>query len=274
MNTKLPLLVAGSIAASCFCSLSAFGAAAASDTAANYASSWSATPANLGTGFGAWANQVINNSQPPYVGTYLDQSSYGNPDGVLSAGYAWGTYANGSPGTGEFDLMRPFTAGPSGSTSLQNQTFSIGIGSGGIGGTGSAIQLDIGPSVDLAYSGGGADTMTLGAFGVSYGGIGVSFTQLKAGLLVSLSVSGPLNSTSEGFTFTISPFAGGSALYTLSGTFDSTAYQTSYVEFQDQNTSNDAFVNNPTITAEGTVPEPSSIALLGLGAMLCLRRRK
>ncbi len=136
----------------------AFAAGTASDTASNYASpGWSTSPANLGSGFGAWGFTLNNYNSPPYVGTYLDLTSYGNPDAVLTGGYAWGTYANGSPGNGSLDMARPFTAGPSGSTSLYNQTFSVDIGSGGIGGTGSAIGVNIGTAFSLEYLGGGVD---------------------------------------------------------------------------------------------------------------------
>ncbi|MGH7981463.1 MAG: PEP-CTERM sorting domain-containing protein [Limisphaerales bacterium] len=255
----------------------AFGADAASDTAANYASSWSATPANLGSGFGAWNNQVINNNNPPYSGTYLDETSYGNSDGVLSAGYAWATYAN-TPGTvtPEMILSRPFTAGPSGSSSLYNQTFSAGIGSSGVGGSGSSLTVDVGTAFSLSYIGGGADNFWLGVDGGTASAIAVPFADLAAGLEVALSVSGPLNSLGESYTLTFSPFSGGPAIYTTSGSFDSLDYNTSSFTFDDNNTSNNQYLNNLTITPEA-VPEPSALVLSGLSGLFTLfafRRRK
>jgi MYXO-CTERM domain-containing protein len=249
----------------------AFAAAAASDTAANYVGTWSTTPANLGSGFGAWANQALNNNSPPYVGTYLDQTSYGNSGSVLSAGYSWGTYANGSPGNGEFILSRPFTVGTDGTANLNNQSFSIGIGSGGIGGAGSSLTLNIGSAFSLGYVGGGSDNMTLSVDGAAGSVVPVTFANLNAGLLVNLAVSGALNSTSEGYMLTITPFFGGAALYTASGTFDSSAYNTSSFSVADLNTSANAYVNNPTVT-----PEPSSLflGLSGLLTLLVVRRRK
>ncbi|HEV2319531.1 MAG TPA: PEP-CTERM sorting domain-containing protein [Verrucomicrobiae bacterium] len=259
-----------------FSGVTVFAAATASDTAANYAGSWSASPANLGSGFGPWANQVVNNDNPPYAGTYLDQTSYGNADGVLSAGYAWGTYAN-SPTTvtPEMILSRPFTSGPSGSASLYNQTFTVGIGSTGIGGAGSSVSVNIGTAFNLGYAGGGSDNFTFGVDGGATSPIPVTFADLNAGLEIALSVSGPLNSLSEVYTLTLSPFAGGAPYYTTSGTFDSADYKTSNFTFVDDNTSNDEFVNNLNISSEA-VPEPSALALLGvssLGTFLAFRRR-
>lgn len=255
----------------------AFAAATASDTAANYAGTgWSATNSpNLGNGFGPWDLGAIND-MPPYSGTYLDETAYGNPDGVLSAGYSWGTYANGSNSAGllgSFVMERPFTAG-GGSTSLVNQTFSIGLGSGGIGGAGSSIALSIGTAFSLDYGGGGSDNFFMYVDSGDEIPVAVDFAQLNAGIDVALTVTGPLNSTTEDYTLAISPFAGGPAIYTSSGAFDSSNYNTSFFLFGDNNTSNDAFVNNPTITS---VPEPTSIAMLGFAGMTTLlakRRRK
>jgi len=244
----------------------AFAAGLASDTAANYVGVWSATPANLGSGFDVWNNQTINGNNPPYVGTYMDQTSYNNSDGVLAGGYAWGTYANGAPGNGEFILSRLFTAS-GGTASLLNQTFSIGIGSKGL--SSGSIGLSIGTAFSLGYAGGGPDTLSVDGGPASV--VPVTFAQLNAGLLVALTVTGPLNSTSEGYALSMSPFAGGAPLYTTSGTFDSSAYNTSSFSFATLNTSADQFANNPTIVL---VPEPSTWALLGWGTLLVVRRRK
>jgi hypothetical protein len=252
----------------------AFAAATASDTAANYAASWGTTPPNLGSGFGAWNNNAINNNSPPYSGTYLDLTSYGNPDAVLSGGYAWGTYANSGPPTPAFVMSRSFLAGASGSTSLFNQTFSVGISSSGIGGTGSGLSVNLGTAFTLSYLGGGTDNMLLSVGGGSATALPVNYSNLSGGLLVALSVSGPLNSATEGYTLTLSPFAGGPAFYSGSGTFDSSVYNTSSFTFTDTDTSNNQYVNNLNISPEA-VPEPSTVAmsLSGLATLLAFRRR-
>jgi len=254
----------------------AFAAGTASDTAANYVGTWGTSAANLGSGFGAWSFTLNNASSPPYVGTYLDQTSYGNPDGVLSSGYAWGTYANGSPGNGSIDIARPFTAGPSGSTSLYNQTFSVGIGSGNFGSAG-AVGLSIGSAFNLSYAGGGVDNFFLSVDGASAVPVPVNFANLQGGLLIALSVNGPLNSAAEAYTLTFSPFVGATPYYAVSGTFDSSAYNTSSFTVADANTLSDAFFNNPNITPETAVPEPTSLVAYGLGglvSLLMIRRRK
>jgi hypothetical protein len=281
MNTKLnfsvdvSLIKSSAIIVALGLSVSGtFAAATASDMAANYSGGWSdVTSPNLGSGFGAWTI-VDNNGNPPYAGTYLDLATYGNPDVVVGGtpSSAWGTYANGAANA-FIDLTRAFNTG-GGSASLLNQTFSVAFNSSGIGGTGQSIGLGVGTAFTLGYAGGGPDNMTLSVDGGAANPILVNYAQLAAGINFALTVTGPANSTSEGYSLSISPFAGGSALYSGSGTFDSSAYNTSSFTLADNNTANNQYFNNLSITA---VPEPTTLALVGLSGLATLvavRRRK
>lgn len=256
----------------------AFAAATANDTASNYTGVWSTSPSNLGTGFGAWNVTVNNNDGPPYVGTYLAGS--GDTPIVDGGGNAWATYANttgGSGQTGSIIFVRPFTAGASGSSSLYNQTLSFDLGSGGVGPGQGNLSVQVGNAFKFQYDGTQTgDNMT---FNDPTSGLitnSVGFADLNAGLVITLSVSGALNSTTEGYTFTVSPFAGGSPLYQRNGTFDSSVYDTSSFTYTDDNTTGNGYFNQLDITAEA-VPEPVSAAFLGffgLASLLAIRRRK
>ena len=255
--------------------LSAFGAFAAAtayDTSANYTGGWSDTTSpNLGSGFGAWTI-VDNNASPPYAGTYLDLASYSNPDTVLTGGSAWGVYANGAANA-FINISRAFNTDGS-SASLNNQTFSFAFNSSGIGGTGQSIGLGVGTAFSLGYAGGGADNMTLSVDGGAANPVSVNYAQMAAGINVALTVTGPLNSATESYNLVISPFAGGPALYSASGTFDSSAYDTSSFMLAVNNTANNQYFNNLSISA---VPEPTSMVMLGfagLTTLLAIRRRK
>jgi hypothetical protein len=277
MNTKLVLPLASAIVALGLSGSSAFAAATASDSAPNY-SSWSdVTSPNLGSGFGAWTI-VDNNANPPYAGTYLDLASYNNAGSVNGGLSAWGIYANGGSGNAFIDITRAFSPGGSGSANLFNQTFSFAIGSGGVGAAGQSIAANIGTAFSLGYAGGGSDNFTLSVDGgaANYLSPAVNQAAFTAGLIVSLQVTGALNSASEGYTLSISPFAGGPALFSTSGTFDSSVYNTSSFTFADNNTANNSYLNDLNITPE-SVPEPGSLAMLGfagLTSLLAIRRRK
>jgi hypothetical protein len=190
----------------------------------------------------------------------------------LSGGYAWATYANGGSGNGSLVASRAFNPG-GGSASLVNETFSIGMSSGGVGGAGQSVALLIGSAFNLSYIGGVSDNFVLSVDGASASVVPVNFANFAAGLDVALTVTGALNSTSEGYSLSINPFAGGSALYTTSGTFDSSTFNTASFQFQDNNTAGNEYFNSPTIVA---APEPSTLSLIALsgGALVFFRRRK
>jgi hypothetical protein len=244
---------------------------AAFDGASNYAGpGWSTTPANLGTGFGAWDIIVQNNTMPPYAGTYLDTSS-----GVASNGDSWGDYAN-NPGATlpSVDFVRPFTGGSLSS----GESFSINLASDGIGGgTGAAqgFSLETAPGspgigtaeLTLQYAGAyGHDNMEIeDNNGTTNSSVTVNFSQLHAGIHVVLT-----EGAAGMYTVVISSNANGAVLATLTGT---TTGPINQVDVFNDNTSANGYFNNLAIT----VPEPSSIALVGiglLGAIGMIRRRK
>jgi len=255
--------------------LSASGAFAASnayDTSANYTGGWStSTSPNLGSGFDVWSfADNDGGGSPPYAGTYLDLASYSNPDTVLTGGSSWGVYANGDP-SAFINITRGFTTG-GGSASLVNQTFSVAFNSSGIGNAGQSVGLNVGTAFSLSYAGGGPDNMTLSVDGSAANPVSVNYAQMAAGINVALTVTGPAGSSSEGYSLVISPFAGGPALYSTSGTFDSSVYNTASFTLATLNTANNQYFNNLSI-----VPEPASMAMLGfagLTSLLAIRRRK
>ena len=260
-----------------FSGITAFAAATASDTAGNYVGTWSTSPANNGTGFGAWNVNVQNNSGPPYAGTYLAGS--GDTPIVDGSGNAWGTYANSAQGTTLPGVVftRPFTTGLSGSSSLFNQTFSFDLGSGGVGPGQGLLSAAVGNAFVFEYNGtASGDNMFLSVDGGTFATTPVNFSELNAGLKISLAVSGALNSPAEGYTFTVATFTGNTTLFSQSGTFDNSTYSTSQFQYTDSNTTGNGYFNGLNVSAEAT-PEPASLALLGmagLGTLFAFRRRK
>lgn len=246
----------------------AFAAGTANDTASNYSGTgWSAaTTPNNGSGFGAW-NVTLSGGGAE--GTYLSTGS-----AVATGGYAWGTYANSS-GTAEISISRAFTAGASSSSSLYNQTFSVDLTSAGIGPSQGELAIGFGNAFSFSYLGTGSDNFLFSVDGATPITTSVNYSELSAGIDVSLSVNGALASPTEDYTLTVTAVGGGS-LYTTSGTFDSSAYNTSSFNYLDSNTTGDNFFNNLSISPE-SVPEPSTLALCGLSGvagLVAIRRRR
>ena len=272
--TTLIITVASSLAVtSC---TSVFAAATASDSSANYNSgNWGTTAPNNGTGFGDWGFTLHDANNPPYVGTY-----YGSGGPIANGGSVFGTYANGGDNGGSINILREFTAGLSGSTSLYNQTFSVdltsaGVGNGNQGPVNSLLGINIGNAFSFDYLGTGTDNFL---FNDGSGNVStpVNFTDLSGGLAIYLTVSGALNSPTEGYTFTVQNVSGSSTFFTTSGTFNAATANTSSFSYTDSNTTGDGFFNSLNISPE-PVPEPATLALLGfssLATMRLFRRRK
>ena len=133
------------------------------------------------------------------------------------------------------------------------------------------MALNIGTAFGLTYNGAGSDNFLLSVDGGAAASLPVNYANLSSGILVSLSVSGAVNSTSEGYSLVISPFAGGPAIYSTSGTFDASAHNTADYSVTTTHSPADQFFNNPTI-----VPEPATLALFGLSGLatlLAIRRK-
>ena len=253
----------------------AFAANPATDTASNYAGpGWSTTPANLGTGFGAWNIVVQNNTAPPYVGTYLDSGS-----GVVSGGNSWGSYANsGGPPYGQENFIRPFTGGALSS----GQTFSISLASDGVGNGNSGPPSSAqGFSLETTPGGGGigAAELTLEYVGtqandnmvfednsgITNTTVSIGFSGLHTGITASVT-----EGLGGAYTIVVTPFGGGPTLFTYTGTTTGPITQADYFN---ENTTGNGYFNNLSIVS---VPEPSTIALVGIGffGALAMRRRK
>jgi hypothetical protein len=245
------------------------------DTASNYAiPGWSTTPANLGTGFGAWNIVVQNNTAPPYVGTYLDNSS-----GVVSGGSSWGTYANsGGPPYGQENFIRPFTGGALGN----NQAFSISMASDGVGdGNSGPPSSAQGFSLETTPGGGGigAAELTLEYVGtqandnmvfednsgVTNTTVSIGFSGLHTGITATVT-----EGLAGAYTIVVTPFGGGPTLFSFSGTTTGPITQADYFN---ENTTGNGYFNNLSIV---NVPEPSTIGLVVIGLLgaVGLRRRK
>jgi hypothetical protein len=255
----------------------AFAAASASDSASNYVSVWGLSPPNNGTGFGNWG--LVGGPSSGDYNTFL--AGISDTPIVDNGGNAWALTSNSLPLPGYLSASRVFLPGPSGSTSLFNQTISFDLAVSGVPSPSSSgpagyfedyiAGLDFGLQEDgpnapyTFFENVTSDTVLDPA---------ISLSQWEAGLAVSISVSGPLNSTSENYTLTVSPFAGGPALFSNSGTFDSSRFVPSNIGFADDGFGGTDYFNSLNITPE-PAPEPSTIGLLGIGlAGLVWRCRK
>jgi hypothetical protein len=158
---------------------------------------------------------------------------------------------------------------------LFNQTFSFDLTSGGVGPGQGELSVGVGSAFSLSYIGSGADAFLFSVDGATATTTPVDYAELSAGIDISLAVSGALNSPSEAYTLTVSPFSGGSALYTQSGTFDSSTYNTSGFSYLDSNTTGNGYFNSLNITPEAT-PEPSAalLGISGLATLYLVRRRR
>lgn len=259
------------------------------DGAVNYApSSWSTSPPNDGSGFGPWNISVVNNFGPPYAGTYLNGGG-----AVATGGYSFGTYANNAQGTTypSINLARPFTVNPSGYQdpsglgTLYNQTVSVSLASDGVGnGNSGPPNSAFGLSLQTGQGAGATSVLTLEYVGTQANDnmvlidnngtdnttVPVNFGNLNSGITVSVNVGSNPDGLNP-YTLTVTPFAGGPALFTYSGDTTGPIQQ---LDVFDSNTTGNGYFNDLQVTPE-LLPEPSTFVMLGMGGIgFLLRRRK
>lgn len=265
-----------------FCSMAAVGllvtsaraATTGSDNAAAYSGANNWSPANGGSGFGAWV--FSNTGTPNQSGNFIGSSTSnggtgggtnGSSLGIDTSGNAWGLYGNSGQTA---NATRPFT----GTLSI-GQTVSIDIDQGfeqGGSVVGIGLQNGAGSNlVEVYYAGG--DSVNSWKKNDSGGQANLSpnvgFT--SNGLHLSITLN-----TATTYSGTLAQLNGGSASASFSGTLISqTDEGIAQIRLFNFNAGSggaaNAFFNNLAI-----VPEPSTMALVGLGLFgaLALRRRK
>ena len=246
------------------------------DTAsdATYAGGWSAGQ-NAGYGFGAWS---FNNTDANPAGTYQGLSSAG------SIGTAW-TLLSNSGSTGLANAGRAITEvgglqpGQTFETVIQNPSTSAGFytyrgwdlsflngtDNNAPGVNTAALRLQVFDYYNSSLNWAGNDTSS---FGISLTGPSTA----AAGARVDLTLT-----SATTYSLTITPLNGDTP-FTQAGTLGS-SLPINYVNFRLYNTASSGLndvANNYGISYMEVVPEPASLALvgLGIGGLLFFRRRK
>jgi PEP-CTERM motif len=254
----------------------AFAAAAASDSASNYVSVWGTSAPNNGSGFGNWGFTGGPNSGD--YSTFL--AGVANTPIVDTGGNAWAINVESVPLPGFLSIVRTFTPGPSASSALFNQTITFDLAVSGVpspssGGPAGYFAADVG-SLEFGFQEDGPFTpytfLINSTSNTDYYPL-ISASQWTAGLVVSISVSGALASPTESYTLMVSPFSGGGPIYSNSGTFDSSRFVPSEVNFVATGFDGDGYFNSINISPE-PVPEPSGVALVGFGIGLAGAMRR
>jgi hypothetical protein len=239
----------------------AMAAALAADTASDPAyNSGFNTGTNGGAGFGAFTivRSVANQGFSFISSSDNNGSEDGTNGDIDTAGESFGLAVGDG---GSIRALRDFTGGPL----TVGQTFTLGIDNGFINSGGVVgFSLRSGTTDRFTFSFTGGETR------YKVNGVATSFGFTTDGLRVAVTLT-----ATDNFSATVTRLAGGEEVVvgSLAGTGDLTGFS-----FINNNAgyggsaSNDAFFNSPAVT--GAVPEPATMALLGLGMLASLRRRR
>jgi len=255
MNPHLKTLAAGTLALAAF-AVTSFAQPIASDNAGNYLGDWT-NGSNSGTGFGAW-NITSGDGTGGFGGAFL-----GDPAGALITGMtnpSFALFANPS-GSGAFASVKRAFAAPLNVGETFSFQWGINFDSGATGNKGFNIFTGgiAGSSIANVNNGGSA--------AITINGTDTGFIYGTQAMDWSFTYSSP--TTVDVFATARNGGASYSTILTVAGAPD--AFEFYATDMQGGNEAQPYF-NNLTV-----VPEPSTYALLGLGAASILwriRRRK
>lgn len=235
----------------------------ATDNASNYGGSW-INGSNGGSGFLAWSLSNNDNGATLFAGNFLGDSTAGAGN-INTGGVSFGLYAN--PATAFVNADRAFTlALTTGNVFTFQLALNFDNGNKGFnlfaGSQGQVFNFNVGGGASVSASSGATLNPGSGT-GYNYGG-NDAVINVTLGVTSSTQFSYNISRTSEsGFQGTL--FSG-----TVTGLTDALSGFRFYVS----GTAAGIDQNNLYVNSLSVVPEPSTIALLGLGLAAFALRRK